>query len=241
MRIRSSEHSVLDRPEEPIVAEVAGPGGGGPSARPRHPCLVTLSEPDHPIARLVRNVRLSLSAQQDPEDPPVRSVAVIGVGEGTAQEASAIAANLALTYAQGGTTTVLVDANLDRPTQHLFFDGADGGGLAAVGPTVDIRQQVRPAGTANLALLAGGPLSASLPHLMDGQQFHRRILPLLESYSLMVVDIGAPFGEPPAICEAVDAAVLIVRRDRTGVEQVEKLTQRLEQMSVQVAGTILVQ
>lgn len=243
MRIRSTEHAVLvhdaDAVEEaPRNEDAAGEVVLAPEDGRLSPLAVAAFDPENAVARLARSLRLSISALPLPDEPPIRSVAVLGASAGF--EASVLAANLAITYAQGGTPTVLVDANLEQPSQHLFFGLHESAGLAAaLAGEADVRTLVQPSPIADLVVLPGGESAANAPVLLDGQHFHHGAMRLLESYGMMIVDAGVPFGEPAAVCEAIDAAVVVVRKNTTSVEEIEHVINRLSDMKARVVGTIM--
>ena len=243
MRIRSTEHAVLVHDVDALGEAPASSGTGDVLLEREDPRLSPLAiaafDADSPLARLTRSLRLSISALPLAHEPPIRSLAVLGVRASV--EASILAANLAITYAQGGTPTVLVDANLDEPSQHLFFGmrAAEGLGAALAGDA-DVRSLVQATPVRNLAVLPGGTSAASASVLLDGQHFHRRAMPLLESYGMMIVDVGMSLDEPAALCEALDAAIIVVRQDSASTEEVRHTVSRLDDMKTRIVGSVMV-
>lgn len=244
MRIRSTEHAVLvhdaDVIDDSPRDDESAAGEAVPTSEEARlsPLAVAAFDAENAIARLARSLRLSISALPLPDEPPIRSVAVLGASAGL--EASVLAANLAITYAQGGTSTVLVDANIEQPSQHLLFGLPESAGLvAALSGEADVRTLVQPSPIADLVVLPGGKSAANARVLLDGQHFHHGAMRLLETYGMMIVDAGVPFGEPAAICEAIDAAIVVVRNNTTSVEEVSHVISRLNDMKTRVVGTIM--
>ncbi|WP_298090537.1 hypothetical protein [uncultured Sphingomonas sp.] len=242
MRIRSSEHRVLvadrveaneNEPRQPQPDVVLAPEDARLSRYAR-----AAYDPDDPVARMARSLRLSIAASTRADAMPVRSVAILGVG--APFEASVVAANLAISYAQAATPTVLVDANLGSPAQHALLGLPQTAGLAAVlAGDDDARSLVEPSAVRNLSVLVAGRSGPDAAVLLDGERFHRRAMPLLDSYGMMVVDVGMTHNDPPTLCEAVDAAILIVRRGSTPVEAIRHVADRLGEMRTALVGTLL--
>ena len=79
--------------------------------------LVTLTDPRSPLAEAYRTLRTNLmfSSLEHP-------LTTLLVTSPAAEEGkSTTLANLAVTLAQGGRTTILVDCDLRRPSQHTIF------------------------------------------------------------------------------------------------------------------------
>ncbi|WP_174296487.1 hypothetical protein [Sphingomonas bacterium] len=242
MRIRSTTNRVL------VGVDPSHPGTGGPDAGgtmlllPHNSPLSWLAraafDAEDPVARMARSLCGSIAAAVEPGEAPIQSTGVIGLD--TTLEASILAANLAISYAQLGTPTVLIDANIQISRQHALFGVAASGGLiAALSGEGSARALAEPTAVRNLSVLPAGSPSGDASVLLDGERFHRRAMPLLESFATMIVDVGAPFGEPPSMCGAIDAMILVVRRDVTTLEAVRRMGARLADMKTRVVGIVV--
>jgi len=65
-------------------------------------------------------------------------------------------------------------------------------------------------------------------------------MPLLESYGMMIVDVGMSLDEPAALCEALDAAIIVVRQDSASTEEVRHTVARLDDMKTRIVGSLMV-
>lgn len=194
--------------------------------------------PDDPISQMARSLRGSITALSTSRGTPVRSVAVLGLQSGL--EASIIAANLAITYAQLQTPTILVDANFEESRQReLLKTGGEQGLAEALEGEVEARSLIAPSAVRGLSVLAAGRQASDTPILLDGERFHRRAMPLLDMFSMMIVDVGARVCDPPRLCEAIDAAILVVRRNVTPMEDVRYIVDQLHEMNTVVIGTVV--
>ena len=87
--------------------------------------LITLKEPRSQKSEAYRTLRTNLSFYS--LDRPLRTLVVTSPAPDN--ETALTAANLAVTLAQGGRKTVLVEADLRRPAVHALFDISSEPGL----------------------------------------------------------------------------------------------------------------
>ena len=90
--------------------------------------LVTLSQPRSAAAEAYRSLRTNLmfSSVED----PIRTLLVTSAARD--DQKSITLANLAVTFAQGGNKTILVDADLRQPKQHDIWGISNGRGLSGM-------------------------------------------------------------------------------------------------------------
>lgn len=241
MRIRSVEDGT--RSDE--VAYARGDALAQQLPVDRLPGATTASIVDHgisdshgQIAQLIRSLRLSISALVRPSAAPARSIVVFGIDAGA--EASVIAANLGVSYAQTGVTTVIVDSNSIDAMQHDLLGMPPGAGLSSVlSGASEARAATMATSVRNLSLLPAGQIGDQGSELVDGERFHRRAMPLLDWHDMLIVDGGNATGDPPSLCEVMDGVVLIVRRNRTEIAKVDHIAQRLTAMGATLFGIII--
>jgi protein-tyrosine kinase len=246
MRIRSTAQPVRSDPEvgpAPHVVMLKGAEGADVLLAPGDPRVHDLAraafDPEDPLARMARSLRGSIIASAAQGGTrPIRSVAVVGLHAAT--EASILAANLAISYAQLGTQTVLVEANPGEALQRQLLNARHGSGLLEIlNGEEDVRSIVEPSAVRGLSIVTTGVVRDGAMMLLDGERFHRRAMPLLDAFGMMVVDVGMAFNEPPTLCEALDAAIVVVRRDVTSIEDMRCLVGRFEEMNVRVVGSVI--
>ncbi|HEY1407294.1 MAG TPA: CpsD/CapB family tyrosine-protein kinase, partial [Promineifilum sp.] len=90
--------------------------------------LVTLTDPRSPASEAYRTLRTNLSFYS--LDTPVRTLVVTSPAAGEGK--STTLANLAVTIAQSGRKTILVDCDLRRPTLHELLGRPMSPGLTDV-------------------------------------------------------------------------------------------------------------
>ena len=115
--------------------------------------LVTITDPRSPASEAYRTLRTNLSFYS--LDKPLRTLVVTSPAAGEGK--STTIANLAVTMAQSGRRTILVDTDLRRPTLHELFDLQMAPGLTnlVMEEVGDLPLQQTP--VENLWLLSSGP------------------------------------------------------------------------------------
>ena len=90
--------------------------------------LITVAKPKSPVSEQFRTIRTNINFMAVDHD--IKSVAFTSanISEGK----STIAANVAITYAQVGRKTLLIDGDLRRPTVHTTFNLSNRMGLSTV-------------------------------------------------------------------------------------------------------------
>jgi protein-tyrosine kinase len=194
--------------------------------------LVALVEPQSPAAeqyRVLWQRVLRLSVRR-----PMRVLAITSAGR--AEGRSLTAANLALTAAQEGRPTILVEADLRRPALAALFGLVPRAGLVDVlEGTAELGQAVVRSG--GLALLCAGDVrdgqgalrSPRAPQVMDQ---------LRAAYEHVILDAppALAFADGDRVAAAADAALLVVRAGTTP-RQVVRLA--LDALGDRAAGVVL--
>lgn len=181
-----------------------------PSASPEGR-LVALDAPESAAAgayRLLLTRLERLGAKR-----PVRVVAVTSASRGEGRTTTA--ANLALTAAREGHSTVLVEADLRRPSLAKLFGLAPRAGLAEVlDGTAELSQAIVRVGPLSV-LTAGGVRDAAavlrsprIPAVMDA-------LRAAHGYVFLDAPPAMAFAEGDRLAASADAALLVVKAGAT--------------------------
>jgi non-specific protein-tyrosine kinase len=200
--------------------------------------LITLTDPRSPVSEAYRTLRTNLSFYS--LDDPIRSLVVTspGLGEGK----STTVANLAVTMAQSGRRTVLVDCDLRRPSLHTLLELNNEPGLTnmVLGDSDD--PPLQETGVDNLWLLASGPKPPNPADLLGTQRIDQVIAQLLEKADVIL------FDAPPvmAVTDSAilggksDGVLLVISAGNTRREHAERAKAMLEKANVRIIGTALV-
>jgi non-specific protein-tyrosine kinase len=201
--------------------------------------LVTLAEPRSAAAEAYRTLRTNLMFSS--LENPISTLVITSPAESEGK--SLVLANLAVTFAQSGHKTILVDSDLRRPSQHTLWgvDNTrglttmmlDGGALAnppLVSTSVD-----------NLLLLPAGELPPT-PADVLGSQRMLDIIGLLKARAHYVL-----FDSPPVLAATdaallgsrLDGVLLVVRAGHTRREHAARAREALERVHARIVGAVL--
>lgn len=167
--------------------------------------------------------------------------AILGAhpGEGRSQ----LCAELALVFAQLAGKTLLVDANLRKPTLDKLFRGARTDlGLTEVllGKTTTMPLH-RVIGPPHLALLTAGTPPANPVDLLSSVQFERLVKDWSRTYDYVLIDTPPTSlrSDGIVIANAVRNVVLVARRNQTSYAEVTELKRRLDASQTRIIGAVL--
>lgn len=199
--------------------------------------LITITDPRSPVSEAYRTLRTNLSFYS--LDHPLQSLVVTSPAAGEGK--STTVANLAVTMAQSGRRTILVDCDLRRPQQHTLF-----GLQATPGLTNYMLAEVesiplQKTSIENLSLLASGPVPPNPADLLGTSRMDVLIDTLLKEADIVL------FDAPPvvAVTDAAilgaktDGVLLVVQAGKTRRDHSERAKELLEKAKVHIVGVTL--
>jgi capsular exopolysaccharide synthesis family protein len=155
---------------------------------------------------------------------------------------SLIASNLALSFAEGGWRTVLVDGDLRRGQLNATFDLPSGPGLVEyLEGTSLLGEVVQPTAHDNLALVATGTKHRRGPELLGTPRMQQLVMALAAEYDAVIVD-SPPLGagtDAYQLGAATQNMALVLRRSCTDLKMAEAKLRALDVAPVQVIGAVL--
>ncbi|MBK6328151.1 MAG: CpsD/CapB family tyrosine-protein kinase [Chloroflexi bacterium] len=199
--------------------------------------LITLTDPRSPVSEAYRTLRTNLSFYS--LDNPLRSLVVTSPASG--DEKSVAVANLAVTMAQSGRRTVLVDCDLRRPSLHTFFNLSNDTGLTSMILNDDAKPPLQTTSVDNLWLLASGPKPPNPADLLGSRKIDQLIEALTAAYDVVL------FDAPPVIAVTdaavlgakVDGVLLIISAGKSRRDHAERAKETLEKAKVRIIGVAL--
>ncbi len=199
--------------------------------------LITLIDPRSPVSEAYRTLRTNLSFYS--VDQPIKSLVV--TSSAADDDKSIVAANLAVTMAQSGRTTILVDSDLRRPTLHSLFDLESEPGLTNVILGEIEALPLQETGVENLTLLSSGPKPPNPADMLGSKRLDALIAELTEFADFVI------FDAPPAIAVTdaavlgakVDGVLLVISAGNTRREHAQRAKETLEKARVRIVGVTL--
>ena len=207
--------------------------------RKGHPELVTLNQPFGVQAEAFRAIRSQLMMRLFNEGQERRALAVVSPDSGDGK--SFFSANLAITLAQLGGRTLLVDADMRGPRQHQVFGIPNNAGLSGIlsgRAEAKVIQQVP--GVPSLFVLPVGITPPNPLELVERPAFGLLIRELLSKFDHVVVDTpAAQYGSDCGVIAArCGAALVVARQNKSRVSALETLVGNLAETPATLAGVI---
>ncbi len=211
-----------------------------PEEQHKHsPDLVALNEPFSPRAESFRALRSQLMMRVFVEGAVHPALAVISPESGDGK--TYCATNLAVTLAQLGGRTLLVDADMRGPRIHEVFKLKNQAGLSGIlsgRADKQVIQQVP--GIPSLFLLPVGTTPPNPLELVERPAFGLLIRELVSKFDHVVVDTpAAVYGADAAVIAArCGAALVLARKDASRADALRELVASLAGTPVQMAGVV---
>lgn len=199
--------------------------------------LVTLTDPRSPVSEAYRTLRTNLSFLS--LDEPVKTLVLTSPAPDEGK--STTAANLAVTIAQVGRSTILVDGDLRRPVLHTLFDLNQEPGLTDLVLDENAHPALQQTQVEGLQLLASGPIPPNPADMLGSKRIDSVISTLVEMADFVL------FDAPPVIVVTdaavlgakVDGVLLVISAGKTRRDHAQRAKEMLERANVRIVGAAL--
>ena len=185
-----------------------------------------------------RTLRATISLL--PNGSNYRAIAVSSTKSGEGK--SLATSNLAIVCAQAGSKTVLIDADLRRPTLHELYKLPNGRGLADyLANTKEFEEIVQTGAIPNLDYVTSGPIPGNPSELLSGQRFADFLEIARQRYDRVIVDCPpvSAVSDPLSVASRCDGIVFISRFNKIRREHARRIVQRLKEAGVQTIGGLI--
>jgi polysaccharide biosynthesis transport protein len=203
--------------------------------------LVSHMQPQSPISEAFRALRTSLLLSQADHPPQVILLTSSLPREGKTTSA----VNLAVTLAQLGDKTLLVDGDLRKPGVSRALSMADGkhAGLSsylAGVSTLDLVTVPHPS-INNLSAIPTGPIPPNPADLLSSYRLAEMIVELRKKYKFIVIDSPPVMAATDAVILSVlvDGVLLVVRSGQTPKEAFIRTRDLLTSVKCRMLGVVL--
>ena len=199
--------------------------------------LVTITDPRSPASEAYRTLRTNLSFYS--LDKPLRTLVVTSPAAGEGK--STTIANLAVTMAQSGRRTILVDTDLRRPTLHELFGAQMSPGLTDMIMAEAGDLPLQKTEVENLWLLSSGAKPPNPADMLGAARMEQIIAQLAEQADIVL------FDAPPVMAAAdaailgarVDGVLLVIQAGKTRRDHSERAREILEKSRARIVGAAL--
>lgn len=173
-------------------------------------------------------------------DDPVRTILV--TSPSAAEGKTTVALNLAATYAQAGMRTVLVEADLRRPSLHQLFplEGTAGLTTAVIG-RVPLERAIVQTGVRNLACIPAGAIPPNPVELLLSEHMHGVLQALANRFDIIVIDSPPllPVADASSLAPQADGVIIVARSGETHRERLRDAAKLVESSRGRILGVVL--
>ena len=173
-----------------------------------------------------------------------REGAVVQLTSSQASEGkSTTALILAELFARLGRKTLLIDADLRKPSivKLLDVEKPESGIAEVLLGHATMEEALIEGVHENLHILSVAGIPPNPVELVSSRRFHEFINKQREEYSLVLVDSSPVLGlaDAPQIAQIVDASIFVIEANRTSFSQAKTAIKRLQSVGANVIGGIL--
>lgn len=191
--------------------------------------------PDAEAYRILRtNIEFN---RKNPED---NSITVVSGGAGEGKSTTLV--NLAYICAQGGYTTLMIDADLRRPRLHTFFDINNSVGLTNYLTTdLLLEDVILQTPVDNLYFMPSGILPTDAAGILNSRRMSELVQDVKQRFDLVLVDSPPILGVSDAsvLASEVDLTMIVVQHRKLPRNMLLRVKQAVENVGGHVIGVVL--
>ncbi|NOX37003.1 MAG: polysaccharide biosynthesis tyrosine autokinase [Calditrichaeota bacterium] len=202
--------------------------------------LVTHFDPKSPISEAYRTLRTNLQFKNIGTGTKARAVLV--TSSAPKEGKSTTVSNLAITMAQMGSRTLLVDTDLRRPVIHSIFNLKKDKGITnyLLGKNT-FEDVVKPTIVDNLFIVTSGPVPPNPSEILASDGMREFIQTARENFDMIL------FDSPPVIAVTdaavlsafVDGLVLVIKAHQTQRDAIRRTKHLLDNVNATILGCLL--
>lgn len=195
--------------------------------------------PQSTAAEGFRTVRASIALMPKAEDYRMLAVTSTTPSEGK----SLLSCNLAIVTAQIGFKTLLVDADLRRPSIHKSFQLHSPVGLSAylLEKAEQLEDIIQPTEVPNLEVVCAGVVPTNPSELCGSRRMSEFLKEVTKRYDRVILDCPpvTAVSDPLIIASQADGAVYVTKFNKIRREHARKSIQRVVDAGIEVLGVVL--
>ena len=150
--------------------------------------------------------------------------------------------NLAHTFAQGGYNTLIVDADMRRPSQHRMLGMTNDFGLSDFLTTdIDLEELVKATSAPNLSLLPSGKMPFDAVGVLNSQRMVDLVAQVKSRYDIIFFDSPPILGlsDASVLVRALDLTIIVVQHRRFPRAMLQRVKQAVQSVGGNILGVVL--
>lgn len=153
-------------------------------------------------------------------------------------------ANIAISFAQTGAKTVVIDADLRKPRMHRMFSLPSSPGITDVlGSFANPEDAIYKTNYENLYAIPAGTIPPNPAELLASQSMKHLLDSLIDDYGFEYVFIDTPpinmVTDAAVVSQSLVGSIVVVKSGETNKESLKSAVLALEQAGVNILGFIL--
>ena len=191
-----------------------------------------------PDAEAYRILRTNIEFNRKNPDDNAITVVSGGAGEGK----STTLVNLSYICAQGGYSTLMIDADLRRPRLHTFFDINNTVGLTNYLTTdLMLEDVILQTPVDNLFFMPSGILPADAAGILNSRRMSEMVQDVKQRFDLVLIDSPPILGVSDAsvLASEVDLTMIVVQHRKLPRNMLMRVKQAVENVGGTVLGVVL--
>ncbi len=191
-----------------------------------------------PDAEAYRILRTNIEFNRNNPDDNAITVVSGGAGEGK----STTLVNLSYVCAQGGYSTLMIDADLRRPRLHTFFDINNTVGLTNYLTTdLSLEDVILQTPVDNLFFMPSGILPADAAGILNSRRMSEMVQDVKQRFDLVLIDSPPILGVSDAsvLASEVDLTMIVVQHRKLPINMLMRVKQAVENVGGTVLGVVL--
>jgi capsular exopolysaccharide synthesis family protein len=200
--------------------------------------LIAHQNPRSHIAEAFRALRTNI--QFSSVDEPIRTLVVTSANPGEGKTTTV--ANLAVVYAQENKNVLVVDADLRKPTQHLYFMKSNRVGLTHIlSNQSTLQEAASEAGVDGLHIITSGPIPPNPSELLASRRMDRFLEEAKEMYDIVLIDSPPTLAvtDSQILAAKCDGAIVVLGAGKVKRDHAKKTMAALERVKANVLGVVL--
>jgi protein-tyrosine kinase len=202
------------------------------------PQLAHMLDPNNGRSEKIRVLRTELLLlNESHKSANIVSLVSPDTGEGRSQ----LAAELAISFAQLGRRTLLIDADMRRPRQHVLFGSNNEHGLS-----VALSQNTRPylhpvTGLPGLFVCTAGAVPSNPLELLSDGRFAKLMSEWRSAYEFIVIDTppASQSADALAVATVTGRVLLLSRTQHSSYKSTKEMMKRLATTQAKILGAVM--
>lgn len=200
--------------------------------------LIMMTAPRQAASESYRDLRTSLRFSAT--DREMRSILVTSAGPREGK--STTAGNLAVAFAQTGSSVLIVDTDMRRPVMHKVFDVPREPGFSeAMAGMNTMEEAIKSTQVENLSVLTCGYIPHNPSEMLGSDRFREFLAQLEDMFDMVILDSPpvAVVTDPIVISPQVDATLMVAGVKKIDRKVLKSAWEKLQQGSTRCVGAVL--